>query len=97
MPMTKSPPLSPRPLYIPRGRNGKKHEITKEEKLKWLIETVEYYKNKIIPDVYNRKPLAFGKKEWEILLELKKVELSNYEYELLLITNPDIKKEIEEI
>jgi len=97
MPMTKSPPLSPRPLYRPRRRNSKKHEISKEEKLEWLIETIEYYKNTIIPEVYNRKPLIFGKKEWKILLESKKIELSNYEYELLLITNPDIKKEIEEI
>jgi hypothetical protein len=88
-----------KPFNFPKGEiYSHNKKVSKEkEKIKYMIKIINLYKNKILPEIQTRKPLLFGKKKWEELLLQKKKKLSDYEYELLLLTNPDIKKEIDNI
>ena len=89
-------PKTPKPIIAPSGQNPKK--LSKKDRFnasrRRIVSSIDIYINHLNN---LRKPLLFGKKKYAEEVKRIKQKISDLEYELLLLENPNIEKEIEEI
>jgi predicted RNase H-like nuclease (RuvC/YqgF family) len=109
-PKTTKPPLNPAgqrprpdgPYITIKGKLHKQKKLTQKQvqKIK-LKEKIEYLKNEIEHTInklaFLRRPWFFGKEKYNRKVYLYEKTISDLEYDLLLLENPDIKKEMDNL